>query len=792
MISNKCFFAYSSKTPSHVEIIEEAIKEINNSKIAEVIGWRKISTTGKYIIIEICKEINNCSLFLCDLTTLNNNVLFELGYAIAVKKRIFIFLDTNIEKAKSDFEKFNLLTTIGYSQYSNTRDIAEAFYREKPHKNLKDTVYSQAIESVINKESNRFPTLFYLKSGIETESSFRVSRRIKASKIRHVTDDPQEVRMQPLSWYIEEVTKSFCVIAHFLSQEHEGCKQHNAKISFISGLTYGLGKPLLMLAHEPFDSPIDYKGLLKTHDTPSKCQKIVDQWLSEQEKIYLDRKKDEESFSQETKARSLLAQISIGDYIAEQEQEEISNYFVETSAYKEALDSKNCIFIGRKGSGKSAILYKLQDELSSDKRNHVCLITPVGYELEGLVSMMKQSIPISEKGFLTESVWKFLVYTELARSIYETLSEKPEYYNLSESESNLINLVEQNGLLIKPDFSIRLEYVVNRVKSIGSNTIAAEQRIKISELLHNEIIGKLRKALGIVLHEKNRVFILIDNLDKNWKQGTDLQTLSYFLLGLLSVSRRICDDFKKSDSRREKVQLSVIIFLRDDIFSYIMKYARERDKITYTRINWDDPLLLLRVIEERFISNESFASRGDIWKTYFCPIVRGVETKDFIVQNIIPRPRDIIYVVKTALANAVNHKHKVIEEADIVDAQNKYSQYALDSLSVENGISLENFENLIYEFIGMSEIVNENEIRSAMKKCLIPLEKEKITLDLLCDRTFIGREVNSDDFRFQYDDDDSKKYEVMSRNTAESRSDKLKRFKINKAFHSYLEIKSSN
>ena len=117
---------------------------------------------------------------------------------------------------------------------------------------------------------------------------------------------------------------------------------------------------------------------------------------------------------------------------------------------------------------------------------------------------------------------------------------------------------------------------------------------------------------------------------------------------------------------------------------------------------------------------------------------------------------------------------------------------SLDSLSVENGISLENFENLIYEFIGMSEIVNENEIRSAMKKCLIPLEKEKITLDLLCDRTFIGREVNSDDFRFQYDDDDSKKYEVMSRKTAESRPDKLKRFKINKAFHSYLEIKSSN
>jgi hypothetical protein len=631
-----------------------------------------------------------------------------------------------------------------------------------------------------------------LKSGIETESSLQLSRRITASKIKQVTDDPQEVRMQPLSWYVEEVTKSFCVIAHLLAQEHKGYKQHNAKVSFISGLALGLGKPLLMLAHEPFNSPIDYKELLKTHDTPSKCHEIVDQWLNEQEKMYVDAKKDKESFSQEIKAQSLLAQISIGDYIAEQEQEEISKYFVETSPYKEALNSTNCIFIGRKGSGKSAILYKLQDKLSSDKRNHVCLIKPVGYELEGLVSMMKQSIPISEKGFLTESFWKFLVYTELARSIFKTLSEKPEYYNFSESESNLIKLVEQNDRLIKPDFSIRLEYVVNRVKNIGSNTIAAEQRIKISELLHNEIIWKLRKALGIVLHDKNRVSILIDNLDKNWKQGADLQALSYFLLGLLSVSKRICDDFKKSDSWRKNVRLSITIFLRSDIFSHIMKYARERDKISYTRIHWDDPLLLLRVIEERFISNESFASRGDIWKTYFCPTVRGVKTKDFIIQNIVPRPRDIIYVVRTALANAVNHKHSLIKEVDILDAQYKYSKYALDSLLVENGISLENIENLIYEFIGISEIVNGNEIRLAMKKCLIPLEKEKIVFNLLCDRTFIGREVNSDDFRFQYNDDDSKKYEVMSRKTAESRSDKLKRFKINKAFHSYLEIKSSN
>lgn len=786
----KCFFAYPSKPPSHSEIIETAIEELDNGQVVNVIGWKKTSTTGKFIIIEICKEIDRCDLILFDLTNLNNNVLFELGYAVARDKRIFIFLDPSIEKAKSDFDKFNL-TTIGYSPYSNTRDIIEAFYKEEPYNDLKNTLYRQSVKSII-KQSHRTSTLLYLKSEIETESSIRLSRRISKSKIKHVTDDPQEVRIHPLSWYVGEVTSSFFVIAHFLAQDRTGRKLHNAKISFISGMAFGLGKHLLMLAHEPFNSPVDYKELLKTHKTASECEGIVDQWLSEEEKTYVDTKKADEKYSHKLKAQSLLAQISIGDYIAEQEQEEISKYFVETSIYKEALNSTNCIFIGRKGSGKSAILYKLQDELSSDKRNHICLIKPIGYELEGLVRMMQQSIPISEKGFLVESFWKFLVYTELARSVYKTLSEKPRYYDFSKFEVSLMNLVEQNERLIKSDFSIRLEYAVNRVKDIGNSTIAADQRLKISELLHDEIIWKLRKTLGRVLHDKNRVSILIDNLDKNWKQGVDLQILCHLLLGLFSVSQRMCNDFKKSDNWRKKVQLSITIFLRSDIFSYIMKYARERDKISYARINWDDPLLLLRVIEDRFRSNTSVAPGEDIWKTYFCSTVKGADIKDFIIQNIIPRPRDIIYVVKTALANAVNHKHTQIEEVDILDAQKKYSQYALDSLLVENGISLEDFESLIYEFAGMPEVVNENDIRHAMKKCSTPLNKEKVVLDLLCDRIFIGREVTFGDFRFQYNIEDSNKLEVMSRKTAESRPDKLKRFIINKAFHSYLEIKSSD
>ena len=122
-------------------------------------------------------------------------------------------------------------------------------------------------------------------------------------------------------------------------------------------------------------------------------------------------------------------------------------------------------------------------------------------------------------------------------------------------------------------------------------------------MLHANIISKIRVVLGKVLESKNRVVILIDNLDKAWEQKENIVLLSDLLFGLLSVTRRIIEDFRKSDQRRRPANLALILFLRSDIFSYIMKGAREKDKISYSRITWHDPKLLIRVLEERFLSS---------------------------------------------------------------------------------------------------------------------------------------------------------------------------------------------
>jgi len=781
-----CFVAYPSKPISLAETIESALKEIKGGQVVDIEGWKSKSVSGKFIMVEICKAIENCDIFICDLTTLNHNVLFELGYAIARKKRIWILLDPNIQDSKRDYEKFKLLTTVGYTPYCNSQEIKNIFYKEKPWEDLENTIYKVAIESIITKRKQ--DTLLYLMSGIETESSIKLSQTVNNSQIPKIVDDPREVRVQTLSWYAKETYNAFAVVTHFLGHAHVEWRLHNAKNSFVSGLAFGFGKNLLMLAHDPYDSPIDYRELLKVHKTAKICKKYAESWIKEIEDKYSKRETDIQQYGEELKARSELQSITIGDPVAEHESEALHKYFITTAEYIAALESRQSLFIGRKGQGKTAILYRLERELKSDLRNHVCIIKPIAYELEGILQMLQQSLSTSEKGFLIESFWKFLIYTELAKSIYEELDNKPVQVNYSDKEQILLSVVSKHSSIITPDFSIRLEAVVNNLKDVSKEKSKADQRVRISELLHDEVIWKLRSVLGKVLENRNKVTVLIDNLDKAWNQGSDFKTLSQLLLGLMAVSRRIAKDFQKEDRWRRPVNLSLTIFLRSDIFFQIVKHARERDKISYSRIGWSDPELLLRVLEERVLVSSGASNQDEVWSKYFCDDILGIPIKEYLINHIIPRPRDLIYLSRAALEHAINRRHTRVEEVDILEAQRKYSQYVLESLLVENSIQIGVLESFLYEFVGASEIADSNFILKAMKNCDIAEDKFDFVIELLCDLTFLGREVVEGRFKFSYNEGEKEKLKAMARKTIEKRKNKTMRFRIHNAFHSYLEI----
>lgn len=87
-----------------------------------------------------------------------------------------------------------------------------------------------------------------------------------------------------------------------------------------------------------------------------------------------------------------------------------------------------------------------------------------------------------------------------------------------------------------------------------------ENRLRVSEYLHETMIKELRNHLGMVLENKEKVTILIDNLDKGWNDSAELESMSQLLSGLLNVVHKVTDEFHKSSYKHVKVNLSLIVF----------------------------------------------------------------------------------------------------------------------------------------------------------------------------------------------------------------------------------------
>ena len=307
--------------------------------------------------------------------------------------------------------------------------------------------------------------------------------------------------------------------------------------------------------------------------------------------------------------------------------------------------------------------------------------------------------------------------------------------------------------------------------------------------MHEKLLVHLLDHLSNFLVGKNKVYVLVDNLDKAWNKREDLDILADFIFGLLSASQEITNQFRRGGINREKVNLVLIVFLRSDIFSYIMTSAREGDKISSARMDWNDPILLGRIVEERFCSSlgEELVP-GEIWEKFFVPEIRGISSQEYITKKIIPRPRDIIFLCKNALSFAINHKHSQIEEIDIIKAEKVYSEYIFKSLLAETETKFGEIEDFLYEFVGKSEVITKEQIVSILKVLSIPSEETEKIIDLLFENTFLGLETSNNTFEFLYESNRKRVLKKLAEN--HKKISGQERYEVNYPFHAYLEITS--
>jgi hypothetical protein len=252
----------------------------------------------------------------------------------------------------------------------------------------------------------------------------------------------------------------------------------------------------------------------------------------------------------------------------------------------------------------------------------------------------------------------------------------------------------------------------------------------------------LLEALVLALHDKTRIVILVDNLDKAWDRGENARFLCYFFLGLLSALRRISGDFRNRPKQQESLNISLCVFVRADIFDAVLEHAREPDKIQFERIVWDDKERLKLIADNRIVAAvngfESFVPVSTLWDRFFVRRVLDQDMFDFIFEHILKRPRDLIFFLRSAISSATNRRHGKVQEDDFIRAQEDYSNFVLQSILVELRERLPIIEDIIQEFIGRDQVMTELELR---KLLLATKNAENLDIDdvirYLCINSFL-------------------------------------------------------
>jgi Cdc6-like AAA superfamily ATPase len=775
------FFAYSGQPKSVGESIEEAITLVNDSGIALLRSWKSYTVNGKLIIDEVTRAIDESDYFCADLTGFSDNVIFELGYAIAKNKFIFLILDHSYIESIRRYKELSSLTTTGYQKYVNSSDILQAFNSFISDPNPRKTQRKR-------QGAGFSKPLLFLKSQFNTPYSRVISNKISDYQIPFTTDDASESRVQPIQWYLEQLSNA--ALIEFSSTDRIGHELQNSKCSLVAGLALGYDLELLMVAEEPYRVPIDYRNLLITYDNKKRCSQIISEFLDPLKDRLLEYYTQQSISRQIKKKTTDFQQISFGEFVAEHESEELSYYYVETLNRSTLIKNDYNIVIGRKGTGKTATLYYLKSLLEKDARNHVCLIRPINFEIDALVKILQVPSEEYERSYLVESAWKLLIYTEVAKSIYRKIDLKP-LYALCKAEMDFKNFVEENADLFLKDFSERLEEELENIRQsniINAGEKCSDFKIKLAEVMHKEILATIKDLLSELFDKDRKIFVLIDNLDNSWKKDNKLNLQSDWILGLLDVTPRIVRELSsvRVKGQQKKIDFHLTIFLRSDIFRYILGRAREPDKVGYTNLlKLADKDVLFRIIEQRFVelsSNELLAEA--LWEKYVVKTVNDIPVKDYIYEKLIPRPRDIIYFFKNAHENATSRGHLIIEEEDIKLAYENYSSWVFTSMMVENGITIDQLKEFLYELVECPQVVDRDTLYVAMSDAKLSESEEFLDclIEHLSSLLILGKEVGENKFEFEYAFD--------SKDVINARSKKLnsQRYKVHNAIVPHLNL----
>lgn len=246
------------------------------------------------------------------------------------------------------------------------------------------------------------------------------------------------------------------------------------------------------------------------------------------------------------------------------------------------LQNRRFIFVGRKGTGKTAIAKYIKDESDKSDDSFACILKMSDINIEKLVQGSRDG----EEYELME----WLVLLNLTKLIVKSGSAK-----YTKEFSKLETFLERNTGSVDVDQKELIERLSTKKGEMNFDVLRHGFRGIIEKYFQNKeqsapyykMIAPLKEILKWLFNTedvKNREFwILIDDLDVNYKLENEADNKK--LMDLIRIVRVYNTDILKENSR-------ILIFIRKDICNHIVNKYNDSAKIIQSNdipINWYFP-----------------------------------------------------------------------------------------------------------------------------------------------------------------------------------------------------------
>ena len=133
----KGFVAYPSNPGELGTTIESACSLTKNLRpFWKLHPWRANDIAGYCLSDPIIEKIEGSNLVIADVTKLNFNVAYEIGYAIGKQKRVFLIRNRSIVADERLLRDVGLFDTLGYEESQPSHASLAAKHPQHPNSQL--------------------------------------------------------------------------------------------------------------------------------------------------------------------------------------------------------------------------------------------------------------------------------------------------------------------------------------------------------------------------------------------------------------------------------------------------------------------------------------------------------------------------------------------------------------------------------------------------------------------------------------------------------------------------------